>query len=102
MKKKYSKATICRHEKDYCDTVIEKTVGNKGRPAKLTSRDNRNVLHQVEILQSDYGYFTVKRLKVFAGVSVEVSDKTIRRVLRASGFKYTHSRKEAALSKKDL
>jgi len=100
---KYSKATICRHmKKSIGDTVIDKRVSNKGRPAKLTSRDKRNILRQVEILRRDYGYFTVRRLKVFAGVSAEVSDETIRRVLRAAGFKYTHSRKKGVLSRKDL
>ena len=37
--KNYSKATISRHmKKSIGDTVIDKRVSNKGRPAKLTSR----------------------------------------------------------------
>ena len=101
--KKYSKATICRHmKKPINDTVIDKRRNNKGRPRKLTARDKRNILRQVEILRRDYGYFTTKRLKVFAGVSPEISDETVRRVLRDAGFKYTHSRKKGILSRKDL
>ena len=84
------------------DSVIDKRKQNKGRPQKLTKRDKRNILRQVEILRRDYGYFTTKRLKVFAGVPTDVSDETIRRVLRANGFKYTHSRKKGVLSRKDL
>ncbi len=100
---KYSKATICRHMKrPIADTVIDKRKDNKGRPQKLTARDKRNILRQVEILRRDYGYFTTKRLKVFAGVSTSVSDETVRRVLRAAGFKYSHSRKKGVLSRQDL
>eukprot|EP00794_Sanderia_malayensis_P017212 gene17212-18933_t len=59
-------------------------------------------LRSVEILRRDYGYFTTKRLKVFAGVSPDISDETVRRVLRKAGFKYSHSRKKGVLSRKDL
>ena len=101
--KKYSKATICRHmKKAINDTVIDKRRNNKGRPRKLTPRDKRNILRQVEIRRRDYGYFTTKRLKVFAGVSPEISDEKVRRLLRATGFKYTHSRKKGILSREDL
>eukprot|EP00794_Sanderia_malayensis_P010595 gene10595-11716_t len=100
---KYSKATICRHMKRPIeDTTVDKRKNNKGRPPKLTVRDKRNILRQVEILRRDYGYFTTKRLKVFAGVSPDISDETVRRVLRKAGFKYSHSRKKGVLSRKDL
>ena len=75
---------------------------NQGRAQNLTERDKHNILRQVEILRRDYGYFTTKRLKVFPGVSADVSDETVRRVLRANGFKYTHSRKKGVLSRRDL
>ena len=100
---KYSKATICRHmTRPIDDDIIDKRKNNKGRPPKLTARDKRNILRQVEILRRDYGYFTTKRLKVFAGVSPEISDETVRRVMRAAGYKYSHSRKKGVLSRKDL
>ena len=93
--KKYSKATIFRHMKRKIDdSVVDNRKHNKGRPEKLTERDKRNIIRQVEILQRDYGYFTTKRLKIFAGVPEDASDETVRRVLRANGFKYTHSRKK--------
>ena len=100
---KYSKATICRHTKrPIGDDVIDKWKNNKGRPPKRTARDKRIILRQVEILRRDYGYFTTKRLKVFAGVSPEISDETVRRVMRAAGYRYLHSRKKGVLSRKDL
>ena len=64
-------------KKSIDDTVIDKRVSNKGRPAKLTPQDKRNILCQVEILRQDYGYFMVKRLQIFAGVSTDVSDETV-------------------------
>ena len=100
---KYSKATICRHMKrPIGDDVIDKRKNNKGRPPKLTARDKCIILRQVEILRRDYGYFTTERLKVFAGVSPEISDETVRRVMRAAGYRYSHSRKKGVLARKDL
>ena len=82
--KKYSKATICRHMKRKIDdSVIDKRKHNKGRPQKLSERDKCNIMRQVEILHRDYGYFTTKRLKVFAGVSADISDETVRREIHA-------------------
>ena len=62
--KKYSEATICGHMKGKIDdSVVDNRKYNKGRPEKLTERDKRNIIRQVEILRRDYGYFTTKRLK---------------------------------------
>ena len=84
--KMYSEATICRHMKGKIDdSVVDNRKYNKGRPEKLTERDKHNIIRQVEILRRDYGYFTTKRLKIFAGVLKDVSDETVRRVLRANG-----------------
>jgi hypothetical protein len=91
--KKYSKATICRHmRRKIDDPFVDKRKHNKGLPQKLSEQDKHNIMRQVEIWRRDYGYFTTKRLKVFAGISADISDETIRQVLRANGFKYTHSR----------
>ena len=101
--RKISKATVCRHmNKAIGDIVIDKRKNNKGRPPKLSERDRRNILRQAEILRNDYGYFTSKRLKVFAGISADISVEAVRRVLRAANFKYSHSRKKGVLSRNDL
>ena len=101
--RKYSKATICRHMiKPIADIVIDKRKQNKGRPPKFSERDRRNILRQAEILRNDYGYFTSKRLKVFAGIDPSISVEAVRRVLRAAKFKYCHSRKKGVMSRKDL
>lgn len=101
--RKFSKATVCRHmNRAIGDIVIDKRKNNKGRPPKLSVRDHRNILRQAEILRNDYGYFTSKRLKVFAGIAPDVSVEAIRRVLRAAKFKYCHSRKKGVLTRNDL
>ena len=69
--KKYSEARQCS------DSVVDNRKYNKGRPEKLTERDKRNIIRQVEILRRDYGYFTTKRLKIFAGVPKDVSDEQL-------------------------
>ena len=84
------------------ETKRRRHCNRQKKPQKLTEQDKRSILRQVEILRRDYGYFTTKRLEVFAGVSADVSDETVRRVLRANGFKYTHSGKKEVLSRRDL
>ena len=60
------------------ETKHRRHCNRQKKPQKLTERDKRNILQQVEILRRDYVYFTTKRLKVFAGVSADVSDETVR------------------------
>lgn len=101
--KKYSKATICRHmKKSVSDIVIDRRKENKGRPKLLTARDERTIMRQAEILRSDYGHFTVKRLKFFSNLEESVSDQTVRRVLHKNKFSYSHSRKKGILTRLDL
>ena len=74
--RQYSKATICRHmNKSIADLVVDKRKRNKGRPRKLSCRDERNILRQVELLRNSIGYFTTKRIKVSAGLVGRVSDE---------------------------
>ena len=49
---KYSKATICRHMvKSIGDLVPDKQKQNQDRPTKLSDRQKRDILSQVEVLQ---------------------------------------------------
>ena len=54
------------------------------------------------MLQEQYGSFTIKRLRVSAGVRKDVSDEIERRVLRGTGYQFLHSRKKGLLIKDDL
>ena len=43
-----------------------------------------------------------KKIKAKAGISPDVSDETVRRVLHSAGYKYYHSRKKGLLTQNDL
>jgi hypothetical protein len=90
------------------DSVIDKRKQNKGCPQKLAKRDKRNILRQTQHIATSRD--TMKELQVFYNKTTQsfcwrtdrFSDETVRRVLRANGFKYTHLRKKGVLSRKDL
>ena len=68
--------------KEIAEVIIDKRTLNKGRPLKLTARDRRNILRQVEVLRSQGQYnFTIKRVKMLTGLSGRVSDESVRLVL---------------------
>ena len=100
---KLSKATIYRHaKKPLADKTVDKRKHNHGRPRKISPQDKRLILRQIHILREQYGSFTIKRLRVSAGVRKDVSDETVRRVLRDAGYRFLHSRKKGLLKKDDL
>ena len=49
-----------------------------------------------------YGSFTIKRLRVSTGIRKNVSDETVRHVLRGAGCQFLHSRKKGLLKKDEL
>ena len=100
---KLSKATIYRHaKKPLADKTVDKRKHNHGRPRKISPRDKRLILRQIRILREQYGSFTIKRLRVSAGVKKDVSDEIVRLVLRGAGYQFLHSRKKDLLKKNDL
>lgn len=102
--KQYSKATVCRHmKKPINDENVNKKKKKKkvGRPRILSPRDERRILRVAEQLRVSHGHFTVKRVKVAAGIE-HVNAETVRRVFRRAGLRYTHSRKKGVLKRKDL
>jgi len=100
--KHYSKATVCRHMKKPIDAETADTrrrVG--GRPRAFNDRDERRILRVAEQLRASDGHFTIKRVKVAAGIQ-HVCDETVRRVFRRVGLRYSHSRKKGVSTRKDL
>ena len=97
----YSRATIYRHVKRTLDEKTDRRSGNSGRPPKVTEQDRRQIVRKVPRLREQLGTFTVKRLRLEAGVS-HVSTHTVRRVLHKAGYKYLQSRKKGLLTSKDL
>ena len=101
--KQFSKASIYRHAKKLIESSsVDKRKQNPGPPPKLSERDKRSILRQVEVLRNSVGHFTSRHVRVSAGVECRVSDETVRRVLRSSGLRYRHARKKGLLTQKDL
>ena len=83
--------------------VIDKRKKNKGRPNKIDERDKRNIIRQIGVLRSRGEVnFTVKRIKLMAGLSRKVCDESVRLVMKSNGFKKRCAAKKGILSKKDL
>ena len=100
---KLSKVTIYRRtKKPVADKTVNKRNHNHGRPRKISPRDKRLILCQIALLREQYVFFTIKRLTVCAGVRKDVSDETVRHVLRRTGYQFLHSRKKGLLKKVDL
>ena len=90
--RKYSKATICRHMNRPIHYEVEDLRKfKKGRPLKLSIRDERKIIRESEKLRNKYGRFTSRRLKLEAGIPNSVSVECVRRVLYREKMKYTHS-----------
>ena len=101
--KQYSRASIYRHaKKPIKNTVIDKRKYNPGRLPKLSKRDKRSIIRQVEVLRHSVGHFTSRHVRVSAGIGSRVSDETVRRVMRSDGLNYRHARKKRLLTKNDL
>ncbi len=101
---KYSKATIYRHAKLPFDEnhAFDKRKLNKGRPRRLTVRDERNLVRQLRICRERMGSFGASTLRTAADISPDVSLWTIRRALRRHGYLYLQSRKKGLLTRRDV
>lgn len=100
----YSKATVYRHAKrpiDQAGNLHDRRKFNKGRPRKLTIRDERNLVRQLHRCRILYGAFTAAKLRTEAGIPPTVSIWTIRRVLYKHGYRFLQSRKKGLMSRKD-
>ena len=54
------------------------------------------------LLREQYRSFAIKRLRVSAIVRKDVSDETVRFILRGAGYRFLHSRKKGLLKRNDL
>ena len=78
-------------------------IQRRGCPArKLSERDERLLLRQINVLRRQEGSFSVKRLMVEAGIDARtVSSKTVRRLLHRRGYKYIQARRKGILTEAD-
>ena len=99
----YPQRTIYHHaKKPIGESLMDNRKFNSGRPRKLTERDKRSILKTIPKLRTEVGSFTSKRVKLEAGIGEDISNRTVRRCLNESGYKYRQSRKKGLLSKKDM
>ena len=54
------------------------------------------------LLRNQYGSLTIKRLRVSAIVRKDVSDETVRFILRGASYRFLHSKKMGLLKRNDL
>ena len=99
----YSRAQIYVHAKKPIngDLATDKRRLNKGRPRKFTPYDERSMTRTIPKLRQLEGTFTSKRLQLECG-TMHVLNRTFRRHLNRSGYKYLQSRKKGLMSRTDL
>ena len=100
----YSKATIYRHATKALgqSSREDKRKKNKGRPRKLSIRDERKIIRSIPALRKEEGSFSSKRIAGHAGLAREnISNRTIRRCLNRHGYNYRQSRKKGLMSAQD-
>ena len=100
----YSQRSIYRHAKrNYGEGTEDKRKNNPGRPSKLSEHDRRAILRSVKSLRRNEGpNFTSGRVKVEAGLSGKVSNRTIIRVLSKNGYRYRQARRKGLLKLSDF
>jgi len=99
----YALRSIYRHARKNIPIAmpVDGRKKNKGRPRKVTVRDERNLLRTIDRLRSfETNTFTIKRLRLEAGLE-HVSTRTVNRFLNKHQYKYRQLRKKGLLTKVD-
>ena len=74
-----------------------------GRPEKLTLRQKRSIIRNINILREENSNFTSKKLLLSSGINRnDVSPPTVRRFLNKNGYHYLQTRKKGILSRNDV
>ena len=98
----YAPRSIYRHASK---AVVEENIDdqrkqNRGRPRKLTDREERLIINTMKSLRKSVASFTAKRIQEESQLT-HVSTKTIHRVLHKHGYNYLHARKKGLVTTKD-
>lgn len=79
-----------------------RVTSKSGRPRKGSERTERKILRSIPKLRLKEGTFSVKRLIQFAGVAdMNVSVRTVQRLLNRNGYYFLQARKKGLMSAKD-
>ena len=83
-------------------TQTSPTKDRRGRPRKLSSREERLLIRALHKLRRTEGNFTVKRLMNEANILVSnASVRTVARFLNSQGYFYLQARKKGLLTNND-
>ena len=99
---KFSKTSIHRHsQKKIGENVIDKRKQNRGRPRKLSERDERHLEQTLVKRREEVGDLFSTDVGRASGIT-HVNNRTIRRSIKAKGYKFSQCRKKGQLSREDL
>ena len=86
------------------DTEMKQNKRKRGgRPEKLTVRQKRSIIRNINILREENSNFTSKKLLLSSGLNrKDISPRTVRRFLNRNGYHYLQARKKGVLSKTDI
>jgi len=99
----FAERSVYRHAKKPLDDDPEdKRNHNKGRPRKLSLREERIVIRSLKQLRREECSFSAGKIHERAGLGHNVSHRCVRRTLRRHGFKYCQTRKKGLLTQKDM
>ncbi len=91
----YAPRSIYRHAKKHVgEAIFDKRRLNKGRPRKLTLRDERGIIRALKKLRNESVSFSSRRIKTEANVPEDVSCRNVRRFLNRKGYGYRQARKK--------
>ena len=97
----HAKRSVYRHaSKAIIDPPPDQRQANRGRPKKLSAREERLIIKTLLRLRKEVASFTGKKIQEETGLT-HVCPKTIQRVLHKNGYHYLHSRKKGLLTPKD-
>ena len=100
--RQYAPRSIYRHAKKCLgEEVCDKRRQNKGRPRKLSLRDERSIIRTIHKPRNESVSFSSKRIKTEANIPEDVSCRNVRRFLSRKGYGYRQARKKGLLTEAD-
>ena len=99
----YSRRALFYHAKKPIGQLVEdRRKQNPGRPSKLSPEERRELVVQIVELRKRYGVFSSRHIQRAAGIPEgHVSNRTVRRALNRSEYRYLQCRKKGQVTAAD-
>ena len=80
----FSRISLYRDAVESIDLIqiVYKRKLNKGRPKKVSLREERIIFREIRKLREELGSFAIKRLRLVFGLGDKVCDKTIQNLFK--------------------